>query len=296
MQGSPLAGGQARSEYDFYLHRDNSCRFWLDLEPGPSFTYESPPRRHWSGPLGARKCCLRWPASITIRAREIAENALNQQSQDEQTPAQRLDHVQPTNRSSRSTTTPTSTATSTATETTNTVKSQSSHFKTREVVELLDLSRRQLQYWAKTGLIEPSARTPGGHHRYSFADLVALKATKRLIDAGVSVQKIRRSVRALQDLFPQVDHPLGELVLVATGDVVLVFQADTVFEAISGQEWVFEVADFEREVAAYRSRDNSLKQKKSTEPATDDLTNESRPAKPGPRGTRRTKEDWSQTG
>ena len=41
-------------------------------------------------------------------------------------------------------------------------------FKTREVVDLLDLSRRQLQYWAKTGLIEPSERTPGGHHRYSF--------------------------------------------------------------------------------------------------------------------------------
>ncbi|MCH8274803.1 MAG: MerR family DNA-binding transcriptional regulator, partial [Armatimonadetes bacterium] len=32
---------------------------------------------------------------------------------------------------------------------------------------MLNLSRRQLQYWAKTGLIEPSARTRGGHHRYS---------------------------------------------------------------------------------------------------------------------------------
>ncbi len=171
-----------------------------------------------------------------------------------------------------------------------------SHFKTREVVELLDLSRRQLQYWAKTGLIEPSARTPGGHHRYSFPDLVALKATKRLIDAGVSVQKIRRSVRALQDLFPQVDRPLGELVLVATGDVVLVFQDDAVFEAITGQEWVFAVADFEREVAAYRSRAGQTKRKKTIEVATDGLTNESTPAKPGPRGARRREEDWSQTG
>ena len=162
------------------------------------------------------------------------------------------------------------------------------HFKTREVVELLDLSRRQLQYWAKTGLIEPSARTPGGHHRYSFADLVALKATKRLIDAGVSVQKIRRSVRALQDLFPQVDRPLGELVLVATGDVVLVFRDDAVFEVISGQEWVFAVADFEREVAAYRSHEDKRERTKTGKDST--------PAKPGPRGARRTKEEWSQTG
>jgi DNA-binding transcriptional MerR regulator len=172
-------------------------------------------------------------------------------------------------------------------------------FKTREVVELLDLSRRQLQYWAKTGLIEPSARTPGGHHRYSFADLVALKATKRLIDAGVSVQKIRRSVRALQDLFPQVDRPLGELVLVATGDVVLVFRDDAVFEAISGQEWVFAVADFEREVVAYRSHDGQRSRKKATQVSSDkmiDRTDESTPSKPGPRGARRVEEDWSNTG
>ena len=164
----------------------------------------------------------------------------------------------------------------------------SEHFKTREVVELLDLSRRQLQYWAKTELIVPSARTPGGHHRYSFNDLVALKATKRLIDAGVSVQKIRRSVRALQDLFPQVGRPLGELVLVATGDVVLVFRDGTAFEAISGQEWVFPVADFEREVMEYRSNSpRSTGRSGKGSPI---------PEKPGPRGTRHDEKNWSQTG
>jgi len=187
------------------------------------------------------------------------------------------------------------------------------HFKTREVVDLLDLSRRQLQYWAKTGLIEPSARTPGGHHRYSFDDLVALKATKRLIDAGVSVQKIRKSVRALQALLPQVGRPLSELVLVTTGDVVLVFQDDTVFEAVSGQEWVFEVADFEREVSAYRERENGQRERENgqREPENagrrsastavqraegQDDARDAMPAKPGPRGTRSAKKDWSQAG
>ena len=176
----------------------------------------------------------------------------------------------------------------------------SEHFKTREVVELLDLSRRQLQYWAKTGLIVPSARTPGGHHRYSFHDLVALKATKRLIDAGVSVQKIRRSVRALQDLFPQIGRPLGELVLVATGDVVLVFRDGTAFEAISGQEWVFPVAEFEREVIEYRSnRHYSRGGSRSENSRSGNEAFESAaaiPEKPGPRGARRQVKDWSQTG
>ena len=173
-------------------------------------------------------------------------------------------------------------------------------FKTREVVDLLDLSRRQLQYWAKTGLIEPSERTPGGHHRYSFDDLVALKATKRLIDAGVSVQKIRKSVRALQALLPQVGRPLSELVLVATGDVVLVFQDDTVFEAITGQEWVFEVADFEREVSLYRSRENGAAPVAVDADSLDDVQDAAFPAKPGPRAaqpaSKRRIKDWSQTG
>lgn len=182
----------------------------------------------------------------------------------------------------------------------------SQSFKTREVVELLGLSRRQLQYWAKTELVEPSTRTSGGHHRYSFDDLVALKATKRLIDAGISVQKIRKSVRALQALLPQVGHPLSELVLVATGDVVLVLREDAVFEAVSGQEWIFEVADFEREVEAYRRLRTGRNRKQGPEQAGEAVL----PTRPGPRPTRRLqrkpegkpegkparKPEWSQTG
>ena len=126
-------------------------------------------------------------------------------------------------------------------------------FRTGDVVAILRISRRQLQYWAKTGLVEPSARTPGGHGRYTFEDLVALKAAKNLIDAGVSVQRIRRSIRFLRSMLPAVRHPLAELTLVATGDIVLAFKDGTVFDALSGQEWVLEVAAFHREIEAWRS-------------------------------------------
>ena len=182
-------------------------------------------------------------------------------------------------------------------------------FKTREVVELLDLSRRQLQYWAKTGLIEPSERTPGGHHRYSFDDLVALKATKRLIDAGVSVQKIRKSVHSLQALLPRVGRPLSELVLVATEDVVLVFSEETVFEAISGQEWVFAVADFQREVASFSGIQSSKIQSSTAQrkdgqqaadasagAAADGTRADELPVRPGPRPTRTRREDLRDVG
>jgi DNA-binding transcriptional MerR regulator len=131
-------------------------------------------------------------------------------------------------------------------------------FPTRAVVDILGISRRQLQYWAQTDLVQPSTTTPGGHRRYSFADLVALKAAKRLIDAGVSVQRIRSSIRALRHKLPEIERPLSELVLVATGDVVLVFHEGAAFEALSGQEWVFEVASFERELIAWQKATDDL--------------------------------------
>lgn len=137
-------------------------------------------------------------------------------------------------------------------------------YQTRDVVEILDISRRQLQYWAQTDLVKPSAKTPGGHRRYSFEDLVALKAAKRLIDAGVSVQRIRSSIQALRQTLPTVERHLSELVLVATGDVVLVFSDGAAFEALSGQEWVFEVASFQREVDAWRRDTGGSAQRDAT--------------------------------
>jgi hypothetical protein len=97
-------------------------------------------------------------------------------------------------------------------------------------------------------------RTRGGHHRYTLEDLVALKAAKRLIDAGVSVQRIRKSIQALRRILPTVQQPLAELVLVATGDVVLVLHEGTAFEAVSGQEWIFEISRFQREIDHWQAR------------------------------------------
>ena len=127
-------------------------------------------------------------------------------------------------------------------------------YRVGDVAKIIGISRRQLQYWDETDLVRPVSRTPGGHARYAFEDLVALKTAKRLIDAGVSVQRIRKSIRALRDILPAVERPLAEVVLVATGDVVLAFKDGTVFDAVSGQEWVFEIAQLKREVDAYDAR------------------------------------------
>ena len=61
------------------------------------------------------------------------------------------------------------------------------------------ITYRQLDYWARTGLVEPTVRgaTGSGTQRlYSFRDILILKVIKRLLDAGISLQQIRTAVAA----------------------------------------------------------------------------------------------------
>ena len=126
-------------------------------------------------------------------------------------------------------------------------------FTSQQVMGITGVSQRQLAYWRKTALVTPNQLTTGGHARYSFTDLVALKTAKKLIDAGVSVQRIRKSLASLTAFLPTCASPLVELSLVATGDMVLVLHRDSLFEALSGQEWILPVAELAREAALWRN-------------------------------------------
>ena len=121
-------------------------------------------------------------------------------------------------------------------------------FSRRQVANLTGLSSRQLSYWRKTGLVCPQTLTAGGHARYSFTDLIALRTAKRLLDAHVSLQRIRKCLDSLTRFLPAADRPLVELSLVVTGDIVLVFHGERAFDALTGQEWVFPIAELAAEV------------------------------------------------
>ncbi len=63
------------------------------------------------------------------------------------------------------------------------------------------ITYRQLDYWARTGLVEPGIRTASGsgtQRLYGFRDILVLKIVKRLLDAGVSLQNIRTAVEHLR--------------------------------------------------------------------------------------------------
>lgn len=65
------------------------------------------------------------------------------------------------------------------------------------------ISYRQLDYWCRTGLAVPSlrsARGSGTHRLYSYTDLLRLAAIKRLLDAGMSLQSVRRVMAHLDNV------------------------------------------------------------------------------------------------
>ena len=62
------------------------------------------------------------------------------------------------------------------------------------------ITYRQLDYWARTGLVEPSVRAASGsgsQRLYGFRDILVLKVVKRLLDTGISLQQIRTAVAYL---------------------------------------------------------------------------------------------------
>jgi DNA-binding transcriptional MerR regulator len=70
-----------------------------------------------------------------------------------------------------------------------------------QVCSIVGITYRQLDYWARTDLLNPSiseARGSGSQRRYSYQDLVQLKVIKRLLDSGVSLQAARRAIDCLR--------------------------------------------------------------------------------------------------
>ncbi len=95
-------------------------------------------------------------------------------------------------------------------------------FRGPQVCALVGITYRQLDYWARTGLLRPSiadARGSGTQRLYSYTDVVELKVIKQLLDAGISLQRARRAVECLRDGLG-ADLASANLVLVGTNSVL----------------------------------------------------------------------------
>lgn len=106
-----------------------------------------------------------------------------------------------------------------------------------------DISYRQLDYWARTGLVAPSIRAAtgsGSHRLYSFRDLVVLRVVKSLLEAGVSLQNIRKAIETLR---AHGVEDLAAITLISDGTTVYECRSpEEVVDLLQGGQGVFGIA------------------------------------------------------
>jgi DNA-binding transcriptional MerR regulator len=105
------------------------------------------------------------------------------------------------------------------------------------------ITYRQLDYWARTGLVEPSIRTASGsgtQRLYGFRDILVLKIVKRLLDAGVSLQNIRTAVDLLRS---RGVTELERITLMSDGaSIYECASPDEIIDLLQGGQGVFGIA------------------------------------------------------
>jgi len=105
------------------------------------------------------------------------------------------------------------------------------------------ITYRQLDYWARTGLVEPTVRSATGsgtQRLYGFRDILLLKIIKRLLDAGVSLQQIRTAVNHLRE---RGTDDLTRVTLMSDGASVYECTSnDEIIDLLQGGQGVFGIA------------------------------------------------------
>lgn len=105
------------------------------------------------------------------------------------------------------------------------------------------ITYRQLDYWARTGLVVPTiqgAHGSGSHRLYGFRDILILRIVKRLIDTGVSLPNIRIAVEHLSTREAQF---LSALTIMSDGaSIYECTSEDEVIDLVRGGQGVFGIA------------------------------------------------------
>lgn len=116
-------------------------------------------------------------------------------------------------------------------------------YRVPSTCQIAGITYRQLDYWARTGLVVPSIRTAAGsgsQRLYSFKDVLVLKIVKRLLDTGISLQNIRVAVDHLRE---RGVEDLARITLFSDGTTVYeCTSAEEVVDLLQGGQGVFGIA------------------------------------------------------
>jgi DNA-binding transcriptional MerR regulator len=105
------------------------------------------------------------------------------------------------------------------------------------------ITYRQLDYWARTKLVEPTVRSASGsgtQRLYGFRDILLLKVVKQLLESGVSLQNIRI---AIDEVRGRGVNDLANVTLMSDGaSVYMCTSKDEIIDLLNGGQGVFGIA------------------------------------------------------
>lgn len=110
-----------------------------------------------------------------------------------------------------------------------------------QTAKVVGISYRQLDYWARTDLIRPSlsdATGSGSRRRYSYNDLLELKAIKKLLDAGIKLEQVRKVFEYLRE---QMNTDIAAAHIVIDGGSVMLCDGEQLIDVLQNGQGVLNV-------------------------------------------------------
>jgi DNA-binding transcriptional MerR regulator len=114
-------------------------------------------------------------------------------------------------------------------------------FSGTRAAQVVGITYRQLDYWARTDLVRPSltdAAGSGSRRRYSYRDLLELRVIKNLLDAGIKLENVREVFDYLRQ---HVDAEITSAHLVISGTSVVLCQGDDLVDVVRRGQGVLNV-------------------------------------------------------
>mgnify|MGYP001435756557 FL=1 len=112
----------------------------------------------------------------------------------------------------------------------------------KKTAEIVGITYRQLDYWARTDLVRPSmtdASGSGSRRLYSYRDLLELKAIKTLLDAGIRLEMVREVFSYLSS---ELDEDVTQVNLVISGNKsVLVRSGEEIVDLLQNGQGVLNI-------------------------------------------------------
>jgi DNA-binding transcriptional MerR regulator len=114
-------------------------------------------------------------------------------------------------------------------------------FSGKKAAEIVGITYRQIDYWARTDLIRPSscdASGSGTRRIYTYRDLLELRVIKTLLDAGIKLESVRDVFKYLRN---HVESEIAAAHIVINGQSVVLCQGDQLVDVLKNGQGVLNV-------------------------------------------------------